>query len=259
MTTETAVATAQDDSETRRKMALLKAVGLDRVAPEQRELAVAIAKRYDLDLLLKHIVLIDGKPYITRDALLWIAHRSGQFDGITVTRPAIEDDYWYSEATVYRKDMSHPFVYGGRYPVKGKNQTFAPEMAVKVAESMALRRAFNVSAPSADERWDVEIPQTERAAPVSLAERAAQKRAEVAPEAPTPPADGPEPEDAVFTEEPDTGGLGPPQAVGQAPLPPESVPAAPCKAQSPHGDSAACIREDGHPGNHRSADRESWS
>ena len=63
--------------EARRKLALLKAVGLDRVPPEQRELALAIAKRYDLDLMLKHLVLVDGRPYVTRDALLHIAHRSG--------------------------------------------------------------------------------------------------------------------------------------------------------------------------------------
>lgn len=188
MITETAVAATPDerDQEARRKLALLKAIGLDRAAPEQRELAVAIAKRYELDLLLKHIVLIDGKPYITRDALLWIAHRSGQFDGITVTRPVIEDDYWYAEATAYRKDMSHPFIYGGRYPVKGQNAKFAPEMAVKVAESMALRRAFNVSAPSADERWDVDVPTEPAAPPPSLAERAAAKRQAVEEPLPEP-------------------------------------------------------------------------
>lgn len=183
MTTETLPATVTEsieEGERKRKLALLKAVGLDRVAPEQRELALAIAKRYDLDLLLKHLVLIEGRPYITRDALLWIAHRSGQFDGITVTRPLIEGDYWYAEATVYRKDMSHPFVYGGRYPTKGGNAKFAPEMAVKVAESMALRRAFNVSAPSADERWDAELPVIEPEPPKSLAEKAAEKVAAVA-------------------------------------------------------------------------------
>lgn len=181
MTTETLPATTDQEAEHRRKLALLKAVGLDRVPVEQRELALAIAKRYDLDLLLKHLVLIEGRPYITRDALLWIAHRSGQFDGITVTRPVIEGDYWYAEASVYRKDMSHPFVYGGRYPTKGGNAKFAPEMAVKVAESMSLRRAFNVSAPSADERWDAYIPDAEPEPPATFAEKVAQRAAAVTP------------------------------------------------------------------------------
>ena len=176
MTAEVAIVPGEEvEAERKRKLALLKAVGLDRVAPEQRELALAIAKRYDLDLLLKHLVLIDGRPYITRDGLLWIAHRSGQLDGIEVTKPVVEDDYWYVEATVYRRDMSHGFKYGGRYPTKGGNQKFAPEMATKVAESMALRRAFNISAPSADERWDVDVPAAEPEPPKSLAEKAAER------------------------------------------------------------------------------------
>lgn len=182
MTTEVieqAVVSTADDAEKRRKLTLLKAVGLDRVSPEQRELALAIAKRYDLDLLLKHLVLIDGKPYVTRDALLWIAHRDGHLDGISVTKPVIEGDYWYAEATVYRTDMSHPFVYGGRYPVKGGNAKFAPEMAIKVAESMALRRAFNISAPTQDERWDADVPMSEPEPPKSLAEKAAEKAAAI--------------------------------------------------------------------------------
>jgi len=160
-------------------LALLKAVGLDRAAPEQRQLAIAIAERYGLDLMLKHLVLIDGKPYVTRDALLHIAHRSGQFDGIQTTTPEIVGDEWRCSATVWRKDMTHPFTYGGRYPVKGRNANFAPEMAIKVAESMALRRAFNVAAPVAEERWDVELP-AEPPVRVTLAERAAAKAAEVA-------------------------------------------------------------------------------
>jgi hypothetical protein len=160
-------------------VALLKAVGLDRAAPEQRQLAIAIAERYGLDLMLKHLVLIEGRPYVTRDALLHIAHRSGQFDGIETTTPEIVGDEWRATATVWRKDMSHPFTYGGRYPVKGGNQKFAPEMCLKVAESMALRRAFDVSAPVMEERWDVDAPAEPPAPRPTLAERAATRAAEI--------------------------------------------------------------------------------
>ena len=160
-------------------LALLKAVGLDRAAPEQRQLAIAIAERYGLDLMLKHLVLIEGRPYVTRDALLHIAHRSGQFDGIETTTPEIVGDEWRATATVWRKDMTHPFVYGGRYPTKGGNQKFAPEMCLKVAESMALRRAFDVSAPVMEERWDTELPAEPPAPRPTLAERAADKAAAV--------------------------------------------------------------------------------
>ena len=160
-------------------VALLKAVGLDQLAPEQRQLALAIAERYELDLLMKHLVMIEGRPYITRDGLLHVAHRSGQLDGIETSEPTVVDDFWRSTCSVYRKDMSHAFTYTGRYPTKGGNQKFAPEMAVKVGEVMALRRAFDVSAPVLEERWDVEVPAVEPVARPTLAERAAARAAEI--------------------------------------------------------------------------------
>ena len=166
MNDETAMTATDTDS--KRKLALLKAIGLDKVPPEQRELALNIAKRYDLDLMLKHLVLIEGRPYITRDGLLWVAHRSGQLDGIEVTDPEVVNlpgvgEFWRATCSVYRKDMSRPITYAGRYPTKGGNQRYAPEMAVKVSEVMALRRAFNVSAPVFEERWD-HVPEATREA-----------------------------------------------------------------------------------------------
>lgn len=173
---------AVNEQDTKRQQALLKAVGLDRVPPEQRELAMAIADRYGLDLLLKHLVLVDGRPYITRDGLLHIAHRSGAFDGMEVTDPTIVDigpeKCWTARCSVYRRDMTRPFTYAGRYPTKGGNQRFAPEMAVKVSEVMALRRAFDVSAPVLEERWDLDtagVPETATTPPPSLDERIAQR------------------------------------------------------------------------------------
>lgn len=216
MTTDiTTIDEAKRLAEQRRQSAVLKAIGLDRVPPEQREVALAISKRYELDLLLKHLVLVDGKPYITRDGLLHVAHRSGQLDGIEVSDPELDDGYWRARCSVYRKDMSRPFTYQGRYPAKGGNQKFAPEMAVKVAEVMSLRRAFDVSAPVIEERWDRDIAPAEpqpslheaiaaKREAVTTAGRdatggqasvgpdtptAAQVRAEAASEVPTYPAD----------------------------------------------------------------------
>ena len=160
-------------------LALLKAVGLDRAAPEQRQLAIAIAERYGLDLMLKHLVLIEGRPYVTRDALIHIAHRSGQFDGIEVSQPVLDDRYWRCTATVWRRDMSHPFRYGGRYPASGGNAKYAEEMSIKVAESMALRRAFDVAAPVVEERWDTDVPAEAPPPRPSLAERAERRVADL--------------------------------------------------------------------------------
>lgn len=176
----TAIATVSEVTDPR-ELALLKAVGLDKLQPEQRELALNIAGRYELDLLLKHMVMIEGRPYITRDGLLHIAHRSGQLDGLETTEPTLADGYWRSTCSVYRKDMSRPFTYTGRYPENGQNRKFAPEMAVKVGEVMSLRRAFDVAAPAAEERWDVDgaVDHEPPPKPPTLAERVAEKAAEV--------------------------------------------------------------------------------
>lgn len=199
------------DRDARRSAALLKAIGLDRVPPEQREIALAIAKRYELDLLLKHLVLVDGRPYVTRDGLLHVAHRSAQLDGIEVTDPELVDmpgqgTFWRATASVFRKDMSRPFRYTGRYPAKGGgNQRFAPEMAVKVAEVMALRRAFDVSAPVIEERWDMEA--TVSAPAPTLREAIASTSegpTEGPPVGPSPESGGPAPSGDPATPMPDT-------------------------------------------------------
>ena len=115
---------------------------------------VAVCERYELDPVLKHVIVIPtGGVYITRDGLLHIAHRSGQLDGIVVEKnPVIEDGEWVCTVSVYRKDMRFPFTFPGRYPVNGGNKQYAQEMALKAAESHALRRAFDVNGiPSIDE------------------------------------------------------------------------------------------------------------
>ena len=244
MTTDIAVAASPRD------LALLKAVGLDRAAPEQRELALAIAERYGLDLMLKHLVLIEGRPYITRDALLHIAHRSGQLDGMDTSEPVLEGGYWRASCSVYRKDMGHPFTYAGRYPEKGGNAKFAPEMALKVAESMALRRAFDIGAPSADERWDVDVPAEPPAPAPSLAETARARAAAVIPtaigDAMLAERVGPPEESAIFSSQPMT--------VAES-----AATAVRCDSPSPYGEGGEpCAREAGHAGAHRNHGKESW-
>jgi hypothetical protein len=115
---------------------------------------IAVCQRYDLDPVLKHVVVIpQGGVYVTRDGLLHVAHRSGQFDGMEVSEPVLNEEqtHYVCKASVWRKDMSRPFIYSGRYPKTGGNQRYAWEMATKVAESHALRRAFDVAAPTEDE------------------------------------------------------------------------------------------------------------
>lgn len=134
--------------------AILRALKLDPRDPNTQALLL-VCQRYELDPLMKHMVLISGNPYITRDGYLHVAHRSGQFDGMEVVDAGENDHEWWAAVSVWRKDMGRPFTYRGRYPKSGQQKRYGPEMAIKVAEVMALRRAFSVTGVgAADEQWD---------------------------------------------------------------------------------------------------------
>lgn len=148
--------------------AILKHLNLDPGSTSTQALLL-ICERYGLDPLLKHMVLIQGRPYVTRDGYLAIAHRSGVLDGVEVLEEGDSDDHWWARVAVHRKDMSRPFTYVGRYPHSGGNKGYGPEMAVKCAEVAALRRAFNVTGVgAADERWDDHMEATPVEAPERL-------------------------------------------------------------------------------------------
>lgn len=152
---------------------VLRYLGLDRRNPATVAM-VRIAQRYGLDPLLGHVSLIktaEGpKPYITRDGMLDIAHRSGVFDGIETVREHDGETGWGRTVAVWRKDMSHPFVYSGGC---GKQEHAAkrgngPEMALARAERRALKRAFRIAtsdevagddlpAPSHEPYTDVDV------------------------------------------------------------------------------------------------------
>lgn len=144
--------------------AVLQAMGLDPRNPKDQAV-IMICQAYNLDPVLRHVVLVDKNPYITRDGLLKVAHASGQFDGIGVVEEGENDDEWWAIVAVWRKDMSRPFTYRGRYPKTSPNKKFGPEMAVKCGEVMSLRRAFAVSMPTREERWDVDPDQVAEVTP----------------------------------------------------------------------------------------------
>lgn len=135
--------------------AVLVALNLNPHDPKTQALLL-VCDRYGLDPVLKHIVLIQGNAYVTRDGYLAVAHRSGQFDGMEVVEQSETNTHYEAKVAVYRKDMGHPFTFVGRFPkAKSMAKEYGPEMAVKVAEVQGLRRAFNVTGVGAsDERWD---------------------------------------------------------------------------------------------------------
>ena len=141
---------------------ILRAVGIDNANPVHQA-ALLSAQKYGLDPLLKHIIVIPGAGlYVTRDGWLAVAHSSGKFDGIEVLETGTTPDHWWARVSVWRKDMSRAFTYVGRYPKKGGNAKYGPEMAVKVAEVAALRRAFPLPVQGIqgayEERWDTGDP-----------------------------------------------------------------------------------------------------
>lgn len=129
----------------RRNVDVLRIIGLDPCDPKSHAV-VAVCDRYGLDAVLGHIMLLGNSrlPYVTRDGYVFIAHRSGQLDGLAVEDPHREGNQWVTHASVWRKDMSRPFVYPGSAEVGRDN---AQEMAIARAERRALKRAFAVTLP----------------------------------------------------------------------------------------------------------------
>ncbi len=122
-------------------------------------MTLLICQRYDLDPLLKHVVLIKGNIYVTRDGLLHVAHQSGQLNGMHVTLG--KDDFgMFAECTIYRRDMEHPFtyrVYRDEYDSKtGAWRTHPRAMLIKTAEVFTLRRAFDVALTPIEEMGTVD-------------------------------------------------------------------------------------------------------
>lgn len=147
--------------------AVLQHLNLDPRNPATQA-TLLICQRYNLDPVLKHVVLISGRPYVTRDGYLHLAHASGQLDGIEIVDEGEDDNHWWARCSVYRKDMARPFTYRGRYPkaTAGHMTKYGPEMAIKCAEVMTLRRAFDVGGVgAADEQWDDYSPLAEPATP----------------------------------------------------------------------------------------------
>lgn len=144
-----------DSTEQQKRISLIKA----KVAPDatntEFELLMYMADKYNLDPLLKQIWLVKfgDKPaqiYAGRDGFLEIAHRSGHFDGME-TVVHFDDDKKPINAvcTVWRNDMTHPIksdVLFSEYTTGMNLWKSKPAVMIgKVAESVALRKAFSVS------------------------------------------------------------------------------------------------------------------
>ena len=143
----------------------------DNANPDELRMFLHIAKSYGLDPFNKEIFFwkIDGRPTImtSRDGYLKIADRNPNYDGLVSDVVRENDKFRRKEtginhqygtkrgqivgayALVYRKDRKYPvYVFAPYEEYKADKRvwnSYPSAMILKVAESMALKRAFTVS------------------------------------------------------------------------------------------------------------------
>lgn len=151
---------------------------------------IAVACELELNPILKEVHFMPRRqkqgdqwltrvePLVGRDGFLSIAHRTGQFAGVestaeVVASPRLVEGKWENHpdlvatCTVWRKDCDKPFIVNVSFAEyvqqsnDGKPTRFWAEkpatMLKKVAESQALRKAFNVHGVYAPEELGVGI------------------------------------------------------------------------------------------------------
>jgi len=163
-----------------KQLELIKSVAAVGATEQELKSLIYLAEQYELDPLKKEIIFIKGRtPLTTRDGLLKIANRDPQFDGIggdavyegdVITKgdnEALHISYGPDHlafnhaklkgafANVYRKDRSKATsVFVSMRDYLKDNQIwkqYPNAMILKVAESMALKRAFSLSGLTSQE------------------------------------------------------------------------------------------------------------
>jgi len=166
-------------------------------SPDEMVYCMNVAKSLGLNPITKEIFFVPRRskvgdrwinkiePMLGRDSYIKIAHSTGLFEGIETYSevkevPKLINGKWSNESDlvatckVYRKDTERPFIVNvaySEYVQRTKNGEITkfwyekPDtMLKKVAESQALRKAFNINgAYSIEEVNDVEVePESER-------------------------------------------------------------------------------------------------
>jgi phage recombination protein Bet len=148
------------------------------LTPEQKNIFFYTCQALGLNPLLNEIACVTYRNantgqvsmsiQVMRDGFLTIAHRSGKFSGMESGVNISEDgktvvNGW---AKVYHKDFTVPVYQEADFteyntPTKGGKPTLwatkPKTMIKKVAESMALRKAFNINGVYAPEEMEREI------------------------------------------------------------------------------------------------------
>ncbi len=134
--------------------------------PALGRMIAKVSIAYGLDPLMGEVILYQGKPYVTIDGRLRKAQEHEQYAGLEC-RPATDaeraafrcaetDHLWRAE--VYRRDWRKPVVGWGRVTVNDHNAIargqHAQAIAEKRAKARALRDAFSIPLPSAEDAED---------------------------------------------------------------------------------------------------------
>jgi phage recombination protein Bet len=140
-----------------------------RLSDEQFKIFLYTSQALGLNPLLNEIACVtykdrDGSStmsiQVMRDGFLTIAHRSGKFAGL---ESGVNEDgeRKYGWAKVYHKDFTVPLYQEADFSEysTGRNLWLSKPntMIKKVAESMALRKAFNVNGVYAPEEMEKEV------------------------------------------------------------------------------------------------------
>jgi len=155
------------------------------IPDDEVKLALAIAGRYGLDPLLRHLVLIPGgqnrryNVYITRDGLLHIAHTSGKPWSIEIDEPQKRENPYTGREDIYLKgrvkvldpstgqtQVFEGGVWFSEYNAgRGSWKTHPAAMHQKVLEVYLLRRAFDVALTPIEEMDRVQAVQAQTVQP----------------------------------------------------------------------------------------------
>lgn len=133
------------------------------LTPIQAGELARVAIAYGLDPMLQELIIYQGKLYCTIDGRIRKANEHQQYDGLECNpatdeerkafRCSDEEHLWI--ARVWRKDRRVPFVgYGRASGAKDRNpvsRDYGQEMAQKRAKHRALRDAFSLPLPGAEE------------------------------------------------------------------------------------------------------------
>jgi hypothetical protein len=134
--------------------ALFSGDQLSKLSPEQQAVfLVTLGNHLGVRAELGEIMLYQGKPYITIDGRIRIAHNSGLLNGIDPhpaanmerTRYQAKDGEHLWKCLVFKKGSLRPFVGWGHVRLGDRNpvsKTHPQEMAKKRAKYDALRLAF---------------------------------------------------------------------------------------------------------------------